>query len=689
MPANHAVVEDDGMVRTARLVPTRLVAACAITGLLLAACSDKPATLGDRAGERTERTDPPESTDGSGAVVDTVLDTVPGGTGSKAAAWTFMVYIAGDNNLEEDALADLQQMEAGASDQINIVALVDRSAEFVDTPFEQFGDWSGTRAMRITPDGVVDLGVSGDVNMAEPKVLEDFVAQAAKAYPAEHTALVLWDHGGGWRGYAADAVTHSVLSSEEIAGAVTGGLATAGVDRLDVVIFDACLMADSAVVFAMQPVADVLLASEEVVPAHGLDYTVLADAATGDVAHFTSTLLAGYAAESVAQGDAESVTMSIIDLGKTAALQTAMGELAGALATVSGAEAAGFLRAAEASLAFAYDADPAANYNLRDLGQLLSGFRSTDPAIAAAVDAVQQALDAAVIDHQEGSAFRGATGISVYTPTSIDYFDTRYDQSPTAQAWAAVLDEIYNHGADAVVSTDSAFTAEPTGLFDASGVSVVAPVDPAIVPNIVQVTVVYGIAVGDGTYLALGAAPGGVVDAANGIVGGSVPLLRFEVTVDGFANSLLAYYSAAPNPDDPGVVIVSTPLLYFAPGATEPMQLVLRAALDVVTAKTLGQALYATASNGTVAEFAPDPAGTFQTYIPLVGVDGTLTPVPSADFDTPQSIPADLSRLEVGFQQITPGDGTSLSTKQIAAGLRVVDSGGTAQFVMVPVPTQA
>lgn len=649
-----------------------------------AACSDSGGgTLAERVGTTVP---------GGGAAVSTAFPpttelttTPPDGV----KAWTVMVYMAGDNNLEQDAIDDLREMQAGVSDQMNLIAILDRSPEFSAEEFGPAGDWVGTRAMQITPTEVKDLGITDDLNMATTDVLQSFVTQVITAFPAEHRALFLWDHAGGWRGFAQDAASGEVLLSAEVASAVGAGLAAAGVDQLDVLVYDACLMADSEVVLSMAPIADVLLASEEVVPSHGNNYAGLADAVAGDALHFAATMLAGYQAEAAEENSSDSITMSIIDLQQVGVLDSAMGSLAGAMANVSGDEAASFLRAAGESLAFAYSSDPAQNYQLRDLGQLVTTFTSTDPAITAALAEISAAIDTVVIDHIEGSAYTGARGISVYVPTSIEYLDTRYPALPGATNWAAVLDHVYNAGADAVVNVNTDFLVPPQGVFDADGVSIVGAVDPALVPNLVEITVVYGLAVEDGTFLWLGAAPGAVVDAAQGFVGGTVPLLRFEVSVDGFATSLLGSYSATPNPGNPNVVLLSSSVMYTPPDDANSIYLLtLRLAVDVNTGEVLSKGLFGTADNGTVAEFTPDPAGSLQLIIPLIENGVSIQPVNSAQFDDPVSIPADMAALDVAFEQSVPGDGTVLAASPIAAGLLLVDSGGTATFVMVAVPTE-
>jgi hypothetical protein len=63
--------------------------------------------------------------------------------------WTVLVYQAGDNDLEDALIKDFNEMErVGSDDNINIVALLDRSPRY-DT---SNGNWSTTRRYYITRD---------------------------------------------------------------------------------------------------------------------------------------------------------------------------------------------------------------------------------------------------------------------------------------------------------------------------------------------------------------------------------------------------------------------------------------------------------------------------------------------------------------------------------------------------------
>jgi hypothetical protein len=114
-------------------------------------------------------------------------------TGSRAAGqakWTFLVYMAGDNNLDGAALRDIAEMaRAGSTKEVNILVQLDRIEDNL------------TRRFRITRGGGFKtdcIESFGDTNTGDPQILYDFVKWAADNYPADRYALILWNHGSGW-----------------------------------------------------------------------------------------------------------------------------------------------------------------------------------------------------------------------------------------------------------------------------------------------------------------------------------------------------------------------------------------------------------------------------------------------------------------------------------------------------------
>ena len=97
--------------------------------------------------------------------------------------WTVAYYLAGDNDLEEYMIDDINEMELVGSDSsnLNIVAMLDMSDDY-DT---SNGDWTDTRRFYITYDSIGagdpndrtirSWGESiGEVNTGNPSTLTSF-----------------------------------------------------------------------------------------------------------------------------------------------------------------------------------------------------------------------------------------------------------------------------------------------------------------------------------------------------------------------------------------------------------------------------------------------------------------------------------------------------------------------------------
>jgi len=238
-----------------------------ILALLLALAMIIPApALSADAGPPTTEGDGPSEGKASGPV-----------GGRATAKWTYMVYMSADNNLEDEAILNVNQMEAvGSSDELNIVIQLDRSPEWDETN----GNWSDTRRFLVLPDTDPDIinsqqiGASlGEVDMGNPDRLRDFVVWAVTNYPADRYYLDVWGHGGGWRdGTCNDYTSGSVIDTDELGRA----LAAAGSmtnETLDVIGFDQCLMAQMEVFYEIKRHADVLVGAESLIPAEGYNYT--------------------------------------------------------------------------------------------------------------------------------------------------------------------------------------------------------------------------------------------------------------------------------------------------------------------------------------------------------------------------------------------------------------------------------
>jgi hypothetical protein len=106
------------------------------------------------------------------------------------AKWTVMVYFAADNDLEEEAIADLKEMKkVESTDEVNIVAQLD-SRDRGKTFRFLIGDDQTT----LDEDVVEELP---EINTGDPRELTSFIVWGADTYKAENYMVVLWGHSPG------------------------------------------------------------------------------------------------------------------------------------------------------------------------------------------------------------------------------------------------------------------------------------------------------------------------------------------------------------------------------------------------------------------------------------------------------------------------------------------------------------
>ncbi len=342
------------------------------------------------------------------------------------ASWTILVFMNGDNELESAAIEDLNEMEmAGSTDEVNIVVQIDRSSGFDRTN----DNWTGARRYRVEQDndpeaiGSTVLEDLGSVDSGEPETVSEFVAWAAAAYPAEHTALVLWDHGWGWsfapgggeagltKGISSDYSSGNDISiaEGELAEILEAAVAATG-EPLAIMGFDACIMASWEVAYESAPYAGVMVSSQDYESEDGWDY----DNTLGDLIA-NPAMSPAELAESVSLRFYESrdSTQSAVDLAGLAALNTALDGVADAILALDDPKTL-FSDSAHAAL----DWDGGRGVD-RDLGQVLDNLAAgtDDAALIDAALAAHAALDAVVLsNYTYGRVSEGATGLNLYAP---------------------------------------------------------------------------------------------------------------------------------------------------------------------------------------------------------------------------------------------------------------------------------
>lgn len=190
--------------------------------------------------------------------------------GNASDTYTLMLYMCA-SNLESEcgfATEDLNEIMYGyTAGNLNVIVQTGGTAEWQNTVVAD----DRCQRYRVTEDGLELVDDSlGMQNMADSATLTDFIQYCSSNYAADHYGLVLWDHGGGvvgGYGYDENFGGDSMSLTE-----MSRALGDANV-HLDMLGFDACLMANFETCLMAAPYADYLIASEEPEPGCGWYYT--------------------------------------------------------------------------------------------------------------------------------------------------------------------------------------------------------------------------------------------------------------------------------------------------------------------------------------------------------------------------------------------------------------------------------
>jgi len=353
--------------------------------------------------------------------------------GGDQAKWTFLVYLDGDNNLEGLAIDDFLEMSSvGSTSEVNIVVEFDRIPGYDSS----YGDWTSTKRFVVSPEMTPDPGNEvediGEANMGDPQTLIDFVEWGMINYPADRYAVIVWDHGSGWRLRPEGRPPFKAVAFDDTNGgdrisgpelrSAMNALSINGVDPLDLVGFDACLMGMIEVDNQLIPYAEVRVGSEEFEYGGGWPYDTILAALTGDpdmsAAQLGTVVVDDYYAS---YGNHE--VQSAVDLDTPYSdLNTAVNDFAVALINGVIDHHSEMVAARSVSQEF----DSFTHIDLYDFAYQIDQYVS-DATINAAATEVMNAVNNAVILERHGASWPGAHGISIYFPELPYFYDSIYD----------------------------------------------------------------------------------------------------------------------------------------------------------------------------------------------------------------------------------------------------------------------
>jgi len=383
-------------------------------------------------------------------------------TAPARAAWTVLVYLAADNDLERPMMKNLEQMlKIGNADKINVIVLAARNSEgegkYTNAGVANLPNWTGGRLLRVQPGRLQELASWPAIDTGDANVLRSFLATATRDFPAERYALIFGDHGMAWAGAA---VAESMgdgnsLAVDEIASAIKTLVPVIG--RFELIGFDACVMSNLEVARMLSPYAHYLVASEEIEPSDGWDYaswlTRLAQSPTMDGAqlgrNIADTYRDFYANSTTPERarKAKALTMTVIDLEQIPAVDSTVAALAaGVDALLAGGGHSAWLRLAQArheTEEYARNAAPGGERKpgseVFDLVHAAENIkvRAQDRASGAAADAVIAAARRAIVYNIRGELRPHANGLSIFFPPNQTDFAMRGKTSYKDTSFAA------------------------------------------------------------------------------------------------------------------------------------------------------------------------------------------------------------------------------------------------------------
>ena len=560
-------------------------------------------------------------------------------------SWTVMTYMIADTNLEFFQMEDMAEQEAvGSRPGFNLISYVDRSADYSDEDVIGIPNWSGAKVIEVKRGGGSEvISDEGDVNTGDPAVLADFISRTVAAYPAAHYALIFNDHGSSWPGVGADgSFDNDQLTLEEMHQGIADGLDGGGLDKLDLVGFDACLMATYETASTLQDVADRMLASQELEPGYGWDYTALEAAARGgSVDDLASAIIRAFDEQSTSEGEAQ-VTLSATDLTKMPAVDTAVDAFAAALSTNVADAGPTVGRSLAQTLGFG--ATPDYNFFMTDLGLLAGQIGDEASSLSAEATAVTQAIDDAIVDKMDGQATRGASGMAIYFPPVQAAYNSDYDGVTAAANWTDFLKTYY---ADGQASGGTPEFASPTALSQfANGGFVIGQQIVSDINQITDVYISYGYVEGDGTVTLIGD-EGANIDS-DGFATGFFDTYQLWI---GDGSSETSFYSSYSVNQESDVATIGVPIAYFAAGSDSGSQAFLQMSYAPSTGTILSETFYGQDASGAYAEIAPEAGSTFAPLKIRISSDGSLAYFLSSDVE----LSADPDVLEFGYRPLDSG----------------------------------
>lgn len=370
------------------------------------------------------------------------------------STWTIMVYMNAANDLSYYSPINFEQMQSVANNPNVRIVVEWKQVPSLGYPTQ----FNGTRrylvnystANSINSTLVQDLGTG--VDMGVPGTLNSFIGWAQTYYPAQHYALVVWDHGNGWNRGPQNPSTRAVSYDFETGNAIqTWQLNQAfGSYHFDILAWDASLMQMAEVADQIAGNATYIVGGEASPPGAGYPYNLIFGNFEQNPNASTLTLAKGFV-DGMIQGYANTpgveITQSVIDPTQLPNLMSSIKSLGADLVANNSTNSA-WVSAIQTVRTNAQTYSQSTTRFYRDLYDVTLDLDSSGVMPAAITNddaAVRAAILKAVVYEQHNASVPGSHGISidfspgsVFSPEASDYNQLQMNTDTNWAAWLQV-----------------------------------------------------------------------------------------------------------------------------------------------------------------------------------------------------------------------------------------------------------
>ena len=240
---------------------------------------------------------------------------------------TIMIYMIGSDLESQYAAAssDIDEIKSSGInfDDVNVLIYTGGTKKWINSEIPN----DKNTIFKMTNSGLVKLEEYERSSMTDPDNLTNFLNYGHDNFKSSKYSLILWDHGGGpIYGYGFDENYVGSLTLDKLKQGLSNSKFNG--KKLEMIGFDACLMSSVEVADALSDYANYMLASQEVEPGFGWDYSFLSN-----VTSKTSTVDMGmsivdyYGNYYKGMNGAKGITLSLLDLSKINAVESKINDL--------------------------------------------------------------------------------------------------------------------------------------------------------------------------------------------------------------------------------------------------------------------------------------------------------------------------------------------------------------------------